>query len=233
MVDIYDITDLEMLARDCLTRAGIGADVAARVAREVALAEASGHGECGFEALLRDIRLIRYGRLYPDAEVTVQRTAATILRVDAGHGFACCALDSGLSALAETTRSNGMAMIHLTRASDPGAMVASLSDLARQGLAGLGTHGSGQVYAIRPDTTHAVAIGGGAQTMLQALLSVAPEAADSPLDGPVNHSAWLAALDPAASAAADMMARLPASTAPEVSRRIAVAPDLLAQIVTA
>ncbi len=233
MGDIYDITDLEMLARDCLTRAGVSRDVASCVARDVALAEVSGQIDSGFEALLRDIRLTRYGRLHPDAVPVVRRMATTILRVDAQHGFATCALAKGLSALADTTRAEGMAMVHLTRASDPGAMVATLSALAGQGLAALAAHGGGQVYAIRPDTAHVMAVGGSAPSMLSALLSLAPVAEDSPLGGPVDHCAWLVALDPAASAAAELLACLPVSAAPEAPGRIALAPDLLAQIVNA
>lgn len=233
MTDMYDLSDLEMLARDCLTRTGVGAEAASIVAREVALSEASGHGDNGFQALLRDIRLIRYGRLYPDAAPVVTRTAPSILHVDAGHGFSAVALAEVLSALVETTRTTGMAMVHLTRASDPGAMAAALADLAGQGLAAMAAHGQGQVFAIRPDTTRVLALGGSAQTMLSTLLSLAPPPANSPLDGPVEHTAWLVALDPAASAAEDMMAHLPASAAPQVSGGIALPPDLLAQIVNA
>ncbi len=233
MTDIYDISDLEMLARDCLTRAGVGAVAAAIVARDVAMAEVQGLSASGFEALLRDIRLIRYGRLHPSAETVVTPVAPTIRRLDAGHGFAAVALANGLPALVQTAKSEGMAMLHLVRASEPGAMAAALADLAGQGLAAVAAQQGGLVHAIRPGTRQTVALGGAPQTMLSALLSQAPAPTDSPLDGPVTHSAWLVAMDPAATAASEMLAHLPATDAAVLTGGIALPPDLLVQIVNA
>lgn len=232
MINMYDLSDLEMLARDCLTRAGVAEAVAAIVAHDVALAEAAGQSESGFEALLRDIRLIRYGRLHPDAVVAVHRPAPTVLRVDAGHGFAAAAVSEALPDLAQTAKSEGMAMIHLTRASDPGSMAAALVALAGQGLAAVVAAPVGQAHAIRAGATQSVPVSGGTSGMLTALLSLAPPVTDSPLDGLVSQSAWIAAFDPAATAAEEMLAHLP-DTAPAVRGGIPLAPDLLAQIVNA
>jgi len=233
MENIYDLSDLEMLARDCLTRAGVGDATARIVAHDVALAEATGDSESGFAALLRDIRLIRYGRLYPDAEVQISTPAPAIVRANGGHGFGAVALGRGVPSLIGAARTQGMAMLHLTRASDPGAMAGTMTELAMAGLAALSVRTHGQAFAIRPGNQQIAPLDGGAHGMLSALLSLAPPPTDSPLGGPVTQSAWLMALDPALTAAEELMAQLPVLDVMPNSGGIALAPELLAQIVNA
>ena len=83
MAELYDLSDLEMLAKDCLTRAGVADGDARIIARDIALAEASGDRDSGFEALLRDIRLLRYGRVHLDAAARISMPAGAVLQVDA------------------------------------------------------------------------------------------------------------------------------------------------------
>ncbi|GAB5447952.1 Ldh family oxidoreductase [Gymnodinialimonas sp.] len=233
MEDTYDLSDLEMLARDCLTRAGVGDTTAQTVARDVALSEAAGDPESGFEALLRDIRLIRYGRLYPDAHVTVTAPAPAVVAVDAGHGFAAAAMSQALPAVIEAAQAQGMAMVHMTRASDPGAMAGAMVEVAASGLAAVCVRTHGKAFAIRPMERQVIALDTGAQTMLSALMAVAPPATDSPMGGAVRESSWLTVLDPKATAAEELMAHLPDMSAAPEARGIALAPELLAQIVNA
>jgi (2R)-3-sulfolactate dehydrogenase (NADP+) len=233
MTDFYEVQDLEMLACDCLTRAGVGADVARLVARNVAISEAWGDGANGFESLLRDIRLVRYGRIHPDAEPRMTRPSPAVLRIDARHGFAAPALAGALPLLIDAARSEGMAMVHLTQASDPGGMAAALATLAKAGLAAISTIQPGDVRAIRPGARQATVLGGSSKDMLSALLSLAPPQADSPLGGPAAFSGWLTALDPAATGAGEMLAQLPDATSAPAATGIALAPELLAQIVNA
>lgn len=233
MDDTYDLPDLEMLARDCLTRAGVSDATAQIVARDVALSEASGETECGFAALLRDIRLIRYGRIFPDADVEVSAPAPAIIRVDAGHGFAAAAISQALPALIEATLSQGMAMLHLTRASDPGTLAGAMAEIAASRLAAVSVSTSGRGFAIRPMGRQLIMLDPGAQTMLSALLAIAPPATDSPLDGPVTEQRWLTVLDPNVTAAEEMLAHLPDLIAAPSAQGIALAPELLVQIVNA
>lgn len=233
MDDMYDLTDLEMLARDCLTRAGVGDATAQIVARDIALSEAAGDTESGFNALLRDIRLIRYGRLYPDAEVTLTAPAPSVVGVDAGHGFAAVAVAHALPAVIEAARTQGMAMVHLTHASDPGAMVGAMVEVAAEGFAAVCVRTHGKACAIRPMGRHVVALDTGAQSMLSALLAAAPPATDSPLGDAVTESCWLTVLDPKVTAAEELMAHLPEAPAAPKAKGIALAPELLAQIVNA
>lgn len=232
MTHLYEFADLEMLARDCLTRAGVGEREARCVARDVALAEYFGEAESGFAALLRDIRLIRYGRLHLGAPVAVSTPAPAILRIDAGHGFAAPALARALPLLRDACRREGMAMIHLTRSSDPGAMAGALLDLAEQGLAAVAARSRGVTFAIRPGGGRILPIAGSAPGMIDAILSLAPPPDDSPLDGPVSCSAWLTALDPGLAGTEDFLAEMSTRGRPTGSG-IAVAPELLAQIVNA
>lgn len=233
MEDTYNLSDLEMLARDCLTRAGTSDATAQIVARDVALSEASGEVDSGFAALLRDIRLIRYGRINPDAQVTVTLPAPSVVGVDAGHGFAASAVSQALPAVIEAALTQGMAMVHLTRASDPGSLAGAMTEIAAAQLAAISVRTHGKSFAIRPMGRQVIALDTGAQTMLSTLLAVAPPATDSPLGGPVVESSWLTVLDPKVTAAEELLAQLPNVTGAPSAHGIALAPDLLAQIVNA
>ncbi|WP_224816061.1 Ldh family oxidoreductase [Hasllibacter sp. MH4015] len=233
MSHLYDLADLEMLAHDCLTRTGVAQDAARAVARDVSLAEAYALPDGGFVSLLRDIRLIRYGRLLPSADVEISRPAPTILRVAAGHGFAAAALGDALPELCERTLREGMGMIHLTQASDPGPMAGTMMALAENGLAAIGVCAQGKTYAVGPNGMRVTPLDQGTGGMLDALLSLAPPSEDSPLDGPVAHTAWLAAIDPAVTSIHDLMDRLPLGDVTRPAGGIPVAPELLAQIVNA
>lgn len=233
MSNIYNQSDLEMLVRDCLTRAGVSDGVAQIVARDVALSEAAGDSDNGFSALLRDIRLIRYGRLHPDAEVTITCPAPAVIRVDAGHGFGAAALVQGVPELIKATKAQGVAMLHLSRSSDAGLMAGAMADLAAAGVAGLSVKPDGGVVAIQPGARLSARLDTGARSMLQDLLSLAPPVEDSPLGGPVAHASWLTAVDPVATGAEALFAQLPAAEIASCAGGIAVAPELLAQIVNA
>ncbi len=233
MNDLYDLSDLEMLARDCLLRAGVASTGAELIARDVALSQAAGHKDCGFEALLRDIRLLRYGRIHPDATPTVSAPGPAVLNVDAGHGFAAPALARALPRLVEMALSEGLALLHLKRASDPGAMAGAMTDLAAAGLVGLSLRPEGTTFAIRPSEQRITPLDERAETTLSALLSLAPEAVDSPLDGPVEQSGWIVALNPKMTEAEAFLEALPSASAMPKRVAVSVAPDLLAQIVNA
>lgn len=233
MEDTYDLSDLEMLARDCLTRAGVSEQTAHLVARDVALSEAAGASEDGFTALLRDIRLIRYGRLFPDAAVTLTAPAPSVVRVDAGHGFAAAAVSQALPAVIQSARTQGMAMVHLTRASHPGTLPGALVKIAAAGLAALSIGTSGKTSVIRPMGRHVIPLDAGVPSVLTALLAMAPPAADSPHGGAMAESGWLTVLDPTVTAAGELLAHLPERAATQGAQGITVAPELLAQIVNA
>jgi hypothetical protein len=233
MDDVYNQSDLEMLACDCLIRAGLSDAVARIVARDVAISEAAGDSDNGIAALLRDIRLLRYGRIFGDADLVVARPAPAVVSVNAGHGFAAAAVAEALPAIMEAAKSQGMAVLHLSQSSDPGAMASAMVDLANDGLAGVCVGAGGKAMAIRPGAQHIMRLDTGARSMLSDLLSLAPPETDSPLGGPVAYASWLTVLDPTVTGIDALLETLPSTGAAPRASGIAVAPDLLAQIVNA
>ncbi|NKX45469.1 Ldh family oxidoreductase [Roseicyclus persicicus] len=211
MTELLSLPDLHALARDCLTRAGVPDRVAEAVAAETAAAEAAGARRHGMEALLRDIRLLRYGRIDAAAAPAITRPRPGLLEVDARHGFAAAALATALDEFAGMARDAGVAMLRLERASDPGVLGSALAALAAHGLA-----------ARRLDLA---APGALACAVRQAPAETgAPD--DDPLGPPVAHGATLLALPPWEGAAA-------VAKAPPPVARIALPADLIARIVTA
>ncbi len=233
MTDLYNQSDLEMLAADCLTRAGVSDAVARIVARDVGLSEAAGDSDHGIAALLRDIRLLRYGRLFGDAKVVVSRSAPSVLHVDGGHGFAASAMAKVIPAVIETANAQGVAIVHLSRASDAGVMAGAMADLAQAGLAGVAVRAGGDAVAIRPGSRQSVSLDTGARSMLQNFLALAPPAEDTPLGGPISLSAWLCTMNPDATGVATLIEHAPKVDVSPRTSGIAVAPDLMAQIVNA
>lgn len=233
MADLYDLSDLEMLARDCLARAGLPTADARLIARDVALSQSAGHDDCGFEALLRDIRLLRYDRIKLGAVPVITSPAGAVLHVDAAHGFAAPAVARALPRLIEMAMKEGVALLHLMRASDPGTMAGAMADLSTSGLAGLSLGPQGTTFAVRPRAQRITPLEERVDTSLSALLSLAPPEADSPLDGPVAHKGWIAALNPALTSAEALLDSLPMQSTAAATGGVRIAPDLLAQIVNA
>lgn len=236
MTQLLSLPDVYALACDCLTRAGVPDPVARAVAAEIAAAEAGGERHNGMEALLRDIRLVRYGRIHPTARPTETRPHPGLIRIDAGHGFAAPALSGATPGLAELAMAQGIAMARLHRASAPGAMIRALEPLSERGLIALAFGGTGSVRLAHPDLAAAVPLGRSVAEILPFLLPEIPttEPADSPLGGPVNHAAWVIALTQDAVGSDVLETEISDRTSPlPPSHEIALSIELLEQIVTA
>jgi (2R)-3-sulfolactate dehydrogenase (NADP+) len=235
MMERLSLSDVHDLTHDCLTRAGAPERVAQAVASEVTASEALGDRHHGLEALLRDIRLMRYGRIDATAPAMQTRPRPGLMTCDAAHGFAAAALDICLAALMDMARDQGIAMLRLDRASDPGAMIHATQAIARQGLAAL-AHGSGGMGRFaHPDDP----VGGAmARQPLGPLTPTHPhpdgQPDDSPLGGPVAHGAWIMAWDIATETGPLLSAEIRAMlTPPPSALDIALPTDLLERIVTA
>jgi len=234
MTERLSLDDLHALARDCLTRAGAPPRVAEAVAAEVAAAEATGDRRHGMEALLRDLRLLRYGRINASAVAMISCPRPGLLRCDAQHGFAPAALAEAADTLATRTRAQGIAMLRLDRASNPGAMIHATTTLAERGLAALafGARGPGRVAY--PGDKVPVVLQRPPRDALDMLLPQPRQPADSPLDAPVQHGAWIVALDSNPAEAAVLGADIwDLSPPPPVASEVALSTELLEQIVTA
>jgi (2R)-3-sulfolactate dehydrogenase (NADP+) len=236
MIERLSLPDVHALARDCLARAGAPLGVAQAVAAEIAAAEAAGERQHGMEALLRDIRLMRYGRINVAALPSERRARPGLLLCDAGHGFAAAALAGALDVFADIARMQGIAVLRLDRASDPGAMIHMAACLAENGLAALAFGAIGPGRVAHPDIAAPAVLPHPPRDALAMLLTPRDGAqpADSPLGGPVAHGAWIVALD------TDMAGETLLSTdiaaldpMPPPAREIALPSELLQQIVTA
>ena len=236
MTEFLSLADLRALARDCLTRAGAPESVARAVAAEVAAAEAAGERANGIEALLRDIRLMRYGRLLAATQTQLIRARPGFMRLDAQHGFAAAALSGVMSDLAGVARAQGIAALRLEQSSDPGGMICATGALGERGLAVLafGPDGPGRIG--HPDLSGPAVLPAPPRTALKLLFPDIShgQPADSPIGGLVGHLGWLVVLD--AGFAGDSFASAAIwdlATPPKTAASIACSAELLEQIVSA
>jgi (2R)-3-sulfolactate dehydrogenase (NADP+) len=236
MIEHLSLPDVHALARDCLTRAGAPDAVAQAVAAEIAAAEAAGERQHGMEALLRDIRLMRYGRIDANAQMSHTHPRPGLIRCDAAHGFAAAALAGAIGPLIELTRHQGIALLRLDRASDPGAMIHATATLAKSDLVALAFGPAGPGRIAHPDIGAPAVLRHPPRDTLGLLLPARPDRqpADGPLGAAVMHGAWIVAVDTAAAGETFLAADIRdiAQPAPEASE-IACSTELLEQIVTA
>lgn len=236
MIEHLSLADVHDLAQDCLTRAGTRPDIAHAVAAEIAAAEAAGERPHGMAALLRDLRLIRYGRLDPTATCQDSHPRPGVMHRDAGHGFAPAALSGAVDPLAAMARQQGLAMLRLRRSSDPGALIGIVAQMAARGLAALAVSGTGAARIAHPDMARPMLLHRAAPGMMALFLPTTDcdTTDDSPLGARVAHEAWILALDPATAGDGLIDAALrQASAAPEPAGNIALPTELLERIVTA
>lgn len=236
MTEFLSLTDLHALAQDCLTRAHASAGVASAVAAEIAAAEAAGERRHGMEALLRDLRLMRYGRLHMAATPALSTPRPGIIHVDALHGFAAAALAEATAELGRMAERQGIALLRLDRASDPGAMICATAALAQQGLAALAFGPAGPGRIAHPGLLAPALLRSPPRAALSLILPGIPlgQPADSPFGDAVAHAAWLVALD--ADLAGESFATAAiwdTATPPASAGLIACSAELLEQIVTA
>lgn len=236
MIERLSLPDVHALARDCLTRAGTPDAVAEAVAAEIAAAEAAGERRHGMEALLRDLRLMRYGRIDATAAMRESRPRPGLLHCDAAHGFAAAALAGVAAPLCHLARQQGVALLRLDRASDPGAMIRIAAQLAGDGIATLSFGKTGPGRIAHPDSALPRVLRHRSRDMLAMLLPALEEGQppDSPMGGPVMHGAWIIALDPVTAGGGLVSAGVwDAAPPPVPASEIALSAELLEQIVTA
>jgi (2R)-3-sulfolactate dehydrogenase (NADP+) len=188
------------------------------------------------EALLRDIRLMRYGRIDAKAQPVHTRPRPGLIRCDAGHGFAAAALAQAISPLVELTRENGIALLRLERASDPGTMIEATATLAKSGLAALAFGPGGPGRIAHPDMGAPGLLRHPPRETMAMPLPARPDGqpADNPLGAAVMHGAWLVAVDPEAAGETFLAADLGNADPPApAATEIACSAELLEQIVTA
>lgn len=235
MSDSLSLSDVEALARDCLVRAGVPAHGARAAASEIAAAETRGARAHGLDALLRDLRLIRYGILDAAAEPKQSEPQPGVLLLDACSGLAAGALAGALPAFQERVDAQGVALLRLERASPPGAMFSVLAQLRDAGFAATG-------HAAADSDAMAMAEVAGVANVERLSADIAVleverrkgrQPADSPFADAVHHRALIVATarDSAGALWPEVCGGM--ETHARLAERIVVEGDLLEQIINA
>ncbi|SMO97567.1 Ldh family oxidoreductase [Paracoccus laeviglucosivorans] len=120
-----------------LGEAGVNEHSAQAVARALVGAEADGLKGHGLSRLPSYLAQVRSGKIDPRAVPVVTRTATSILRIDAAHGFAYPALELAVEQLPAIARETGIAAAAIHRSHHCGAAGLVVERLADQGLASL------------------------------------------------------------------------------------------------
>ncbi|MEM1430828.1 MAG: Ldh family oxidoreductase [Pseudomonadota bacterium] len=131
------LKDAEALIRGALIAVGVPEMSAASVALALVSAEAEGQVGHGFSRLADYAAQARSGKIRADAEPIVDVVAPTVLRVDAGHGFAFPALDVAVDEGCTLADRMGMASMLVTRSHHCGALSLQVDRIAQRGLIGL------------------------------------------------------------------------------------------------
>lgn len=127
----------ETLARDVLSAAGVSHNQADAIVRTIISAERDHCHSHGLYRLLGYVRTVRAGKAVVDAEPVVDYPAPSVVRVDAGGGFAPLAFERGLEPLIATARRQGIAALAINRCFHFHALWAEVEPLAEAGLAAL------------------------------------------------------------------------------------------------
>ncbi|MGF1544164.1 MAG: Ldh family oxidoreductase [Parvularculaceae bacterium] len=127
-------------ARDLVARAfvvaGAREDNARSTAEAIVAAEADGQKGHGLSRVSSYAAQVRTGKVDGAARPGVERVAAGVVRVDAGHGFAYPAIDAALTAVAPLAREQGLALATIVRSHHFGQAGAHVERLADAGLVG-------------------------------------------------------------------------------------------------
>ncbi len=128
---------VEILARTCLLANGCNDANAAAVADTILQAERDGCHSHGLLRLPGYVAALASGKVDGHAQPEVTAVSPSMLRVDAGGGFAPLALNTGRPALIEAAKAHGVAIMAVTRSHHFAALWVEVEPLAQAGLAAL------------------------------------------------------------------------------------------------
>jgi (2R)-3-sulfolactate dehydrogenase (NADP+) len=129
---------VEDLARNALVRAGAAEVAAASLARAIAAAERDGVSSHGLAYLGTYCEHLGCGKVDRAATPRLEQTAPSVLRVDAGAGFAHPAIDIGFAALIPLARQQGVATLAVYNSYNCGVLGYHTERLACEGLLTIG-----------------------------------------------------------------------------------------------
>ncbi|MGI9271969.1 MAG: Ldh family oxidoreductase [Woeseiaceae bacterium] len=128
------LTDIELLASDCLQRHGADQDNAAAVARIITAAERDGCHSHGLMRLAGYLAALDSGKVNGHAKPEVKQIAPAVVQVDGDGGFAPLALEVGRPAFIECTKNNGIAALSLVNIHHFAALWTEVEPVVSAGL---------------------------------------------------------------------------------------------------
>lgn len=131
------LDQVEALATKTLVSAGASRQQAASVARSTRLAERDGVRSHGLMYIPIYAEHLRCGKVLGVAVPTVTRPRPGAIHVDAAHGFAHAAIDSGWPEFDAAVREQGVAAMAVSRSYNCGVLGHHAERLAESGLVGL------------------------------------------------------------------------------------------------
>ena len=131
------LDEVEALAHQTLARAGACRDQSASVARATRLAERDGIRSHGLMYVPIYAEHLRCGKVLGNASPVVTRPRPAAVHVDAAHGFAHAAIDSGWPEFDAAIRAQGIAAMAVSRSYNCGVLGHHAERLAEAGLVGL------------------------------------------------------------------------------------------------
>ncbi|MCH8465779.1 MAG: Ldh family oxidoreductase, partial [Roseinatronobacter sp.] len=131
------LAEIEDLAFKTLLRAGASPQQAASVARSTRLAERDGIRSYGLMYVPIYAEHLRCGKVIGTAIPTIARSRPSAILVDAAHGFAHAAIDTGWPEFDAAVREQGLAAMAVSRSYNCGVLGHHAERLAEAGLVGL------------------------------------------------------------------------------------------------
>ncbi len=128
------LDEVSSLATAALTGQGFSDDQAGAIARTIARAERDGCESHGLFRVPFYVKATQHPATNATARPVLSELANSVIRVDAGCGFCPLALETGLPALADKARANGIAAMAINNAYNIAALWPEVEQLAEQGL---------------------------------------------------------------------------------------------------
>ena len=134
-----NLDEIEIKTATALVNHGAKKWIADEVAKAVRVAEAEGNKICGLYYLESYCNQLKSGRVDGKVDPQVKKVSGSSVYVDAKLGFAQPAFSRGLTLAVELAKNNGISLFSIGHSHTCTSMGYFTSQIARQGLVGIGT----------------------------------------------------------------------------------------------
>jgi len=134
-----NLDEIEIKTATALVNHGAKEWIANEVAKAVRVAEAEGNKICGLYYLESYCNQLKSGRVDGKVDPEVRKVSGSSVYVDARLGFAQPAFSKGLNLAVELAKKNGISLFSIGHSHTCTSMGYFTSQIARQGLVGIGT----------------------------------------------------------------------------------------------